>query len=177
LTRNRSLRTVRSVTIVSGGQTGVDRAALDVAIALGRPCGGWCPKGRRAEDGPIDPRYPLREARTSGYPERTRLNVRDSDATLVLARGPVSGGTALTIRLAGRLQRPHWVVDLSRVRPSTIAAVQRWIAANEIRVLNVAGPRESGAPGIHAEATRFLEKLLRAFRGETWPRSQYRRSR
>ena len=89
--------------IVSGGQTGVDRAALDVALELGLPCGGWCPQGRRAEDGPIDPRYPLRETRAAAYPVRTRWNVRDSDGTLILTRGRPDRGTALTADLAKRL--------------------------------------------------------------------------
>ena len=70
--------------IISGGQTGVDRAALDVALELGLPCGGWCPRGRRAEDGPIDPRYPLTETPWDGYPQRTEWNVRDADGTLIL---------------------------------------------------------------------------------------------
>src|SRR5436305_1193025 len=84
-------------TIFSGGQTGVDRAALDVALELGIPCSGWCPRGRRAEDGTIPPRYPLQETRSLAYPVRTRWNVRDSDGTLILTRGRPDRGTALTI--------------------------------------------------------------------------------
>jgi hypothetical protein len=164
--RGRRRRATRSVTIVSGGQTGVDRAALDAALALGLSCGGWCPKGRRAEDGPIDPRYPLRETRSADYATRTRLNVRDSDATLALVREPVSGGTALAVRLAWRFQRPLLVVDLNRARPSAAATVRRWIVENGIHVLNVAGPRESRAPGIHTEAMRFLKRVLRPRRNE-----------
>ncbi len=91
--------------IVSGGQTGVDRAALDAALALGVPCGGWCPRGRRAEDGEIPARYPLRETPLPTYEQRTEWNVRDADGTLVLTRGPASGGTALTLALAERLGR------------------------------------------------------------------------
>src|SRR5262245_54833883 len=91
--------------IISGGQSGVDRAALDVALELGIPCGGWCPKGRRAEDGPLPDRYPLDETQTSFYPERTRRNVRDSDGTLILADGAAKGGTALTIELAEQMQK------------------------------------------------------------------------
>src|SRR5947209_11260398 len=85
--------------IVSGGQTGVDRAALDVALELGLPCGGWCPKGRRSEGGRIPERYPLRETTSAAYPARTRRNVLYSDGTLVLTNGPPTGGTALTIEL------------------------------------------------------------------------------
>jgi hypothetical protein len=146
--------------IVSGGQTGVDRAALDVALALGLPCGGWCPRGRRAEDGKLPERYPLRETRSAGYPQRTALNVRDSDGTLVLIRGKPDRGTALTIRLAQRYRRPFLVLDLPQATGP--AAARRWIKENRILVLNVAGPRESSQPGIHAEAVRFLHALLAA---------------
>src|SRR5512134_3746342 len=99
--------------VVSGGQTGVDRAALDAALALGLPCGGWCPRGRRAEDGAIPLHYPLRETPTARYPQRTEWNVRDSDGTLILTRGRPRGGTAYTISVARRLGRPLLVVDLA----------------------------------------------------------------
>lgn len=146
--------------IVSGGQTGVDRAALDVALALGLPCGGWCPKGRLAEDGPIAERYPLRETRSTRYARRTLWNVRDSDATLILAREPLGGGTAYTERCARELERPCLVVAPD---PGDGAALQRaraWLVAHEVEVLNVAGPRESGAPGVHDQAVAFLRALL-----------------
>src|SRR5438876_4889366 len=94
--------TVMFTNIVSGGQTGVDRAALDVALELGIPCGGWCPKGRRAEDGRIPLRYPLEETTLNIYPQRTEWNVRDSDGTLVLTTGRPEGGSALTNELARR---------------------------------------------------------------------------
>lgn len=144
--------------IVSGGQTGVDRAALDVALALGIECGGWCPHGRRAEDGPIPEHYPLRETASPRYEERTEANVRDSDATLALTRGAPTGGTALTCELARRYARPCMVVDLAAGAP--VAAVQHWLDTNSVEVLNVAGPRESGAPGIYVEATTWLRRLL-----------------
>lgn len=143
---------------MSGGQTGVDRAALDVALALGLSCGGWCPRGRRAEDGAVPDRYPLREARSSRYPERTRLNVRDSDATLVLTRGEASRGTELTRRLALAAARPCLVVRLDDA--AALDAARAWLAAQGPAVLNVAGPRESEAPGIGAEAAAFLRRLL-----------------
>ena len=144
--------------IVSGGQTGVDRAALDVALELGLPCGGWCPRGRRAEDGPIDPRYPLTETPWDSYPQRTEWNVRDSDGTLILTRGAPDGGTALTVELARRYGRPHRVIDLAA--PPDAAEVQPWAREHQVRILNVAGPRESSCPGIHDEATAFLRRLL-----------------
>jgi Circularly permutated YpsA SLOG family len=144
--------------IVSGGQTGVDRAALDVALGLGLPCGGWCPRGRRAEDGPLDARYPLTETPWHGYPQRTEWNVRDADGTLVLTRGAADRGTALTIELAGRYRRPCLVLDLGE-QPDP-EKVRGWAQSHGVRVLNVAGPRESSCPGIYEEASRFLRKLL-----------------
>jgi hypothetical protein len=145
--------------LVSGGQTGVDRAALDAARELGLACGGWCPCGRRAEDGRIPASYPLVETPRAAYPQRTEWNVRDSDATLVLARGRPCGGTALSVRLARRLRRPLLVVDLDRGE-NALPEARAFLAAHAVRVMNVAGPRESEAPGIHADAARFLRALL-----------------
>ena len=144
--------------IVSGGQTGVDRAALDVALDLGFDCGGWCPKGRRAEDGPIPDRYPLRQAPSTAYIQRTRFNVRDSDATLIVTRGEPTGGTLATLRHAERIARPHLVADLAR--EADAGTVRRWLVDEGIRVLNVGGPRASQAPGIHAQAVEFLRAVL-----------------
>lgn len=144
--------------IVSGGQTGVDRAALDAAGELGIPCGGWCPRGRRAEDGVVPAGYPMREAPSAAYPERTALNVRDSEGTLVLTRGTPRGGTALTVSLARRAARPVLVVDLDA--GADVVRVRAWLVENDIHVLNVAGPRESEAPGIHDRAVAFLRELL-----------------
>jgi hypothetical protein len=144
--------------IVSGGQTGVDRAALDVALELALPCAGWCPRGRKAEDGAIPSRYPVTEARSAEYAQRTEWNVRDSEATLVLTRGQPSGGTALTIELAQRLGRPYLVIDLDRA--PEVGTVRAWLESNKVNVLNVAGPRESQSPGIHSAATGFLRRLF-----------------
>jgi hypothetical protein len=143
--------------LVSGGQTGVDRAALDVALELGIPCGGWCPKGRLAEDGAIPSRYPLVETPSPEYPQRTERNVRDSDGTLALTRGEPRGGTAFTLKVAERGRRPRHVVDLEA---PDLDAARLWIAVNAIKVLNVAGPRESDSPGIHGQAAAFLRELL-----------------
>ena len=145
--------------IISGGQTGVDRAALDAALELGIPCGGWCPKGRIAEDGTIDPRYPLQEPSSSSYPVRTERNVKDSDGTLVLTEGPPSGGTARTIEVARKHKKPYLVIDLTKDgSPDTVT---KWVQANRIQILNVAGPRESKCPGIHGRALEFLRVALK----------------
>ena len=144
--------------IISGGQTGVDRAALDVAIEWGIPCGGWCPKGRRAEDGRIPAHYPLQEASSKEYPLRTRLNVEDADGTLVLTSGNPTGGTALTLKLARQLHKPFLLVDLARdANPSLL---RPWIRENHIGVLNIAGPREGESSGIYGHASAFLRKAL-----------------
>ncbi len=136
----------------------MDRAALDVALALGMSCGGWCPRGRKALDGPIPDRYPLREAESSDYNLRTRLNARDSDATLVLNCGRLSGGTAYTVKVARELGRPCLVVSLDEA--TELSPVLDWLEQNQVHVLNVAGPRESKCPGIHEKARAFLEQLL-----------------
>ena len=148
-------------TIISGGQTGVDRGALDAALAAGLACGGWCPRGRRAEDGPIPGRYPLEETRSAGYGNRTRRNVESADGTLILARAPLSGGTAATEKYAGRVGKPCLVLRLDRADVADLVdAASVWIGETPVRVLNVAGPRESGAPGIQAEAERFVAALI-----------------
>lgn len=145
--------------IISGGQSGVDRAALDAALELGIPCGGWCPGGRRAEDGPIPARYPLRETPDGDYRVRTEWNVRDADATLVLVRGPLRGGTALTVELARTAGRRVYVADPGG-GAQEVAAVRRWLHEGPVRILNVAGPRASSDPGIYTQARRFLEAVL-----------------
>jgi hypothetical protein len=146
--------------IVSGGQTGVDRAALDAAIELGIPHGGWCPKGRRAEDGPIPACYALMETPLEDYPQRTEWNVRDSDGTLVLTSGLLGGGTLMTIQVAEMLGKPCLVVDLDAGWP--VAEVVEWVEAKRISVLNVAGPRESTSPGCHEKARVFMQAFLKA---------------
>src|SRR4029450_10960941 len=107
---------------MSGGQTGADRGALDAALAAGVPCGGWCPRGRRAEDGTIPERYPLRETPTAEYPQRTAWTVRASAGPVILPRGPVDRGTALTERLCRRQCRPVLLLDVRTARPSDLAA-------------------------------------------------------
>jgi hypothetical protein len=154
--------------IVSGGQSGVDRAALDFAIAHGIDYGGWCPRGGWAEDHPTPPgllaSYPrLRETPSHDADQRTVWNVRDSHATLVLRLqdGRTSPGTALTVRVAGELDRPLRVVLLPGAPAESRAAVWRLIGMLPGGgVLNVAGPRESEAPGIYRRSLCFLEAVL-----------------
>lgn len=146
--------------LISGGQTGVDRAALDVARALGLERGGWCPKGRLAEDGPIPEEYPLRETDSAVYAERTEKNVVDSDGTLVLSVGLPQGGTAYTIECAQRYGKPYHVVDLARF--VDLGATRQWLERHAIAVLNVAGPRSSESPQGYTLAYRFLAELLGA---------------
>ncbi len=144
--------------IVSGGQTGVDRAALDIALELGIACGGWCPRGRRADDGIIPERYPLLETESKRYEQRTRRNVLDADATLVLNRGQLEGGTAHTVAIANRLSKPCLVVDLDDATAHD--QIASWLCALKVGTLNVAGPREGKQPGICAAARRCLLRVL-----------------
>lgn len=133
----------RAITILSGGQSGVDRGALDAALELGNPCGGWCPRGRQAEDGPIARRYPLHEI-DGGYAERTRRNIEESDGTLILHRGPLSEGTLYTMEVCEELGKPVCLVDAEKSSPEMAAATARaFIDEQQIGRLNVAGPRRS----------------------------------
>lgn len=146
--------------IISGGQTGVDRAALDAAMDLGVSAGGWCPAGRRAEDGPIALRYPLTETEEADYAVRTARNVEMADATLIITNGRLSGGTELTLQCALKAAKPCLVVDLRE--PLDYAdQVCRWIASLQINILNVAGPRESSQPGVYSLARDLLRDILR----------------
>lgn len=146
--------------IVTGGQTGVDRAVLDVCLTLGISCGGWCPKGRLAEDGIIDQRYPLIETDSEEYAVRTEWNVRDSDATLVVSTGFVEGGTKLTVELAERYGKAYLVLDMHA--PPDVDTFRQWLTQNRVRVLNVAGPRESLKPGtIYRKSRLLFEQLFR----------------
>lgn len=152
--------------IVSGGQTGVDRGAMDAALASGVPCGGWCPAGRWAEDGPIPPRYPLRQTPSANPAQRTRWNVRDADATLILHRGtPLTGGTALAGQWAERYGK---ALRVEAVRRADLGGVRRWLAANGVRLLNVAGPRQSEAPGIQQQAFHVVRALLVGHSASRW---------
>ena len=147
--------------IVSGGQTGADRAALDFAIERGMPHGGWCPKGRRAEDGLIDAGYRLKETPSENYAQRTEWNVRDSDATLIFSLGAeLEGGSQLTADLARDYRRP-W----AHIHPEDVGALATFLGdAPQIRVLNIAGSREDREPGIYEFTKRLLQQFLGAGR-------------
>lgn len=155
---NRSGQPTKLLRIVSGGQTGVDRAALEAACDLDFPHGGWCPRGRLAEDGPIPERFQLSETESPLYHIRTERNVVDSDGTLILHRGKLKGGTLLTRRLAKAHGRPLLLVDLDL--ESSPDRALGWIHDQHIHVLNVAGPRESTNPGIQVAALAWMLRLL-----------------
>jgi len=152
---------IDALRVISGGQTGVDRAALYVAIARDIEHGGWCPRGRLAEDGPLPMRYALQETESSGYRQRTRINVRDSHGTLILNEGELSSGSALTAHFAAQLGRPCSVVALDEGdREAALGAVVAWMQSTGVCVLNVAGPSESKRPGTYPRAYAYLERLL-----------------
>lgn len=147
--------------IISGGQTGADRAALDLALAFGLPHGGWCPKGRWAEDGPIPANYLLDETPTDDPSLRTEWNVRDSDATLIVAHGPLAGGSSLTREFARQLGKPCLALNLWRTPGAEAVELTRsWLLECRPAVLNVAGPRASRDAAIHAAVMELLRELL-----------------
>jgi hypothetical protein len=149
------------VKIVSGGQTGVDRGALDAALAAGFPCGGWCPEGRLAEDGVIADCYPTVVLSGAGYEERTLQNVLDSDGTAILHPGKLEGGTRLTAEHCARHGRPHALIDASGRTPDQAAAeIAAFVKRERIAVLNVAGPRASKWPGARDYACAVVSRLL-----------------
>ena len=148
--------------IVSGGQTGVDRGAMDAALAAEFPCGGWCPEGRQSEDGRIPDKYPLLVLEGSGYRQRTLKNVEDSDGTLILFNGSLTGGTKLTRDLCVREKKAFFVVDATLVpMAEAIDGVRSFIVDQNIRVLNVAGPRASGWGRGHQFAFEVICGTLR----------------
>lgn len=147
--------------LISGGQTGSDRAALDVALELGIDHGGWVPKGRAAEDGPLPGRYRVRETPSEDRAERTERNVADSDATLLISHGPLAGGSELTRRFAAELGKPVLHVELGTLgAPEAADRIARWLGALGCRRLHVAGPRASEEAGIHAAAGAVLRRAI-----------------
>ena len=148
--------------IISGGQTGVDRAALDVALAHGIDCGGWCPAGRLDEIGKIPDRYPLQELPEGSFTERTWQNVKDSDGTVVIYSGDLRGGSEQTVRFCVELGRPSQLIDASKVATENAAKlVADFVGNNKIEILNVAGPRQSEWPEGYDYASRVLIAFLK----------------
>jgi hypothetical protein len=149
------------VKIISGGQTGVDRAAVDVALKHGIECGGWCPTGRLDEFGRIPAQYPVQELEAGGFGERTLQNVKDSDGTLIIYPGKLGGGTEQTIRFCVKLQRPHQLIDASKVSPEDAAKlIAGFVHKHKVAILNVAGPRQSEWPEGYHYAYRALDAFL-----------------
>jgi hypothetical protein len=147
--------------IISGGQAGVDRAALDVALEMDIPCGGWCPRQREAEDGRIDSYYPLEETDSIDPAIRTRKNIELSDGTLIIHINQIlDKGTRITLKLCEQIGKPVLLIDMANSKLNTIFIVREWIAHNEISILNVAGCRESNCPGIYNESYRIISDLL-----------------
>ena len=151
------VKPVNKIKIISGGQTGVDRGALDAVLEAGIDCGGTCPAGRKAEDGIIPAIYPLSELSSNVYSDRTRKNVLDSDATLIVHFGRLEGGTAFTQRCCQEENMPCLVVDASQDQQAVLVErILDFIRQHKIQVLNVAGPRASKIP----EAQKTTKQLL-----------------
>ena len=146
--------------IISGGQTGVDRAALDFALENGIDCGGWCPKGRLAEDGIIPDYYPLKETESDLYEQRTEKNVVDSDGTLILSDGvKLNGGTVYTYSMVLKYNKPALVLNVKEVYEVNLFVLTDWITTHKIKTLNIAGARSSEVKGIYEKTKVFLNKL------------------
>ncbi len=146
--------------IVSGGQTGADRAALDWAIASGIPHSGWCPKGRKAQDGPIDRHYQLTETTSPEYLQRTKWNVRDSDATVIFTLGgTLLGGSRKTVDFAIQLRKPWLHLSAEQSVANAGERLAQFIRENQVRVLNVAGSRESEERGVGEFVRAVLDRL------------------
>ena len=152
---------MKALKIISGGQTGVDRAALDIALRYGIECGGWCPAGRLDEFGKIPDHYPVWELPGAGFTERTLQNVKDSDGTVVVYFGHPGGGTAQTISFCVELKRPHELIDAAKISAEGAAKlIGDFVGKNKINILNVAGPRQSEWPEGYGYASRLLSALL-----------------
>jgi hypothetical protein len=158
ITRRKKTMACRLDKVVSGGQTGADRAGLDAAMEAGIPVGGYCPKGRLAEDGTVPDRYPLTELAKGGYPARTEKNVVESDGTLILNMGKLTGGTKLTAECARKHSKPLLIIPIDG-QPSAKGVIT-WISENNLRILNVAGPRESKCLGLQARSVAFLREVF-----------------
>lgn len=144
--------------IISGGQTGADQAALDTALKLDIPHGGWIPKGRKTEGGRLHDKYQLQEMPTSSYPKRTVQNIIDSDGTLIISNGELTDGSAYTREMALAHQKPWLHIDLNHISKFDAAMkTSEWLLKNRIEIVNVAGPRSSKDPGIYQAVKDVLE--------------------
>lgn len=148
--------------IISGGQTGADRGGLDAAIALDIPHGGWCPKDRRSESGPIPLVYDLTETKVSDYTDRTEKNILGSDGTIVFTNGSLTRGSSSTINLAQTHRKPCLYIDFSTTDHLTaLTKCKDWIHKHNIAIINIAGSRESSSPGLQERVKDFLLLLLK----------------
>ncbi len=148
--------------IISGGQTGADQAALDAAIRLGIPHGGSIPKGRINEDGRLSDKYQLKEMSTSSYPRRTEQNVIDSDGTLIVSHGKLTGGSVYTKEMAVKRNKPCPHSDLNKTNLFQEGDfIADWVNLNRIKTLNVAGPSASKDPRIYQDVINLLEIVIR----------------
>ena len=158
--------------IISGGQTGADRAALDFAIKHSISYGGWVPKGRRTENGTLPEKYQLQEMPTDEYSKMTEQNIVDSDATLILSHASLTGGSALTQSLAEKHGKPCIHIDLSKVGMRKAGLIINiWIHRYKIKVLNIAGPKASKDPKIYQATFELLEVLFTKEKGVDIPSS------
>ncbi|MFC1862674.1 putative molybdenum carrier protein [Thermodesulfobacteriota bacterium] len=147
--------------IISGGQTGADRAALDMAIETAVPHGGRVPKGRKTEDGRLSAKYHVQETNAIDYAQRTGYNILDSDGTLIISHGNLKGGSSLTRKLAQKHHRSCLHIDLDTISEyRAVEIIQTWIESKDIRILNVAGPRASEDPMIYDDVQNILRSLL-----------------
>ncbi len=149
------------IKIVSGGQTGVDRAALDAALESNTECGGWCPNGRKAEDGKIPSHYPVNELKNAGYTKRTRQNVIDSDGTVIIYFATLSGGTEKTLLFCLKQKKPYLLIDATELPDKrSTKSIQDFVTNNAIKILNIAGPRASGEPLAYGYTLRVMNHYL-----------------
>jgi hypothetical protein len=161
------------VKIISGGQTGVDRAALDAALRHGIESGGWCPTGRLDESGRIPDRYPVKELENGGSTKRTLQNVKDSDGTIIIYPGKLSGGTEQTLHFCVEQRRPHELIDASNISTEKAAQlIADFVCENNIEILNVAGPRQSEWPEGYGYAAQVLDIFLNSIMSKNTSRSR-----